>query len=405
MNKKGISRKKKDNIMKSVVYAISSFAILIFVAILFYIVTTGGNLISWDLITGDYENINTDVYVKEVATTFTKPGDIESGEYFSTSWGIVFKDDKNKEGHSIVVVEYVDIDSPFKNAIDKNSETEKFIELKKGITIQTAFLYDSDGKMLVAQSKYGAKNVQEIFDTAQSIDSVTIQKTGGGIRGSIITTLYLIILTLLIAIPFGVFTAIYLNEYAKRNKLNKLLRTLIETLTGIPSIIYGLMGAAVFIPFANGVFGTGGGSIISGAFTMAIILLPVIIKSTEEALKIIPNDVRNASLALGASKTQTTFKVVLPSATPGILTGVLLGVGRIIGESAALIYAIGAVIKDDISITGRSSTLSVHIWTVMGGEEPNFELASAIALIILFVVIILSILVKIIARKFNKSWY
>ncbi len=405
MNSKFKSRRRKENVTKGLVYGVSSFAIVIFAAILIYILTTGGSLLSWSLITGDYKSINTDVYVTETSGSFTAP-ELREDEYFSTSWGVIFKDKKDKEGNPIVTIEYLDEESPFINSIDKNGESEEdLIRIKKGFTIKTAILYDSENNIIPVVSKFGAKYVQEKFDEAYTIDSVTIQKTGGGIRGSLITTVYLIGLTLVIAIPFGVATAIYLNEYAKKNRVNKILRTLIETLTGIPSIIYGLMGAAVFIPFANGVFGTSGGSIISGAFTMAIILLPVIIKSTEEALKIIPDDVRSASLALGASKTQTTFKVVLPSATPGVLTGVLLGIGRIIGESAALIYAIGAVVKDDIFITQRSSTLAVHIWTVMGGEEPNFELASAIAIIILFVVIVLSVTVKIIATKFNKSWY
>ncbi len=174
-------------------------------------------------------------------------------------------------------------------------------------------------------------------------------------------------------------------------------------LTGVPSIIYGLLGAAVFIPLLNSTIGTGGGSVLSGALTMAVILLPTIIKSTEEALKIIPDDLRKGSLALGANQTQTIFNVVLPNATPGILTGVLLGIGRIMGESAALIFAVGAVIKDSVFLTERSSTLAVHIWVIMGGEAPNFELAAAIAIIILVVVFVINFIVKIFAHQLQKN--
>jgi len=110
-------------------------------------------------------------------------------------------------------------------------------------------------------------------------------------------------------------------------------------------------------------------------------------------------------LALGASKTQTAFRVVLPSAIPGILTGVMLSIGRVIGESAALIFAVGAAIKDVVSLDQKSTSLAVHIWTAMSGEEPNFELASAIAIIILIVVLVLNILVKIIGKKMSKAWY
>jgi phosphate transport system permease protein len=139
--------------------------------------------------------------------------------------------------------------------------------------------------------------------------------------------------------------------------------------------------------------------------TLAVILLPTIIKSTEEALKVISNDLRRGSLALGASKTQTIFKVVIPSAIPGILTGVLLGVGRIIGESAALIYATGAAIKDEVILTERSTSLAVHIWTVMQGEKPNFELASAIAIIILGVVFVMNFVIKLLAKRLSKAMY
>jgi phosphate transport system permease protein len=178
---------------------------------------------------------------------------------------------------------------------------------------------------------------------------------------------------------------------------------MIDMTSGIPSIIFGLVGVIVFIPLTSGLFNANGGNLISGALTMTIILLPIIIRTTEEALKVIPKSYRYASLALGANETQTTFKVVLPNAISGILTATLLSVGRIIGESAALIYAIGTVIKDRIFITDKATTLAVHIWSLMSGENPNFELSSAISIIILVMVFTLSMLVKFIARKLNYS--
>jgi phosphate transport system permease protein len=177
-------------------------------------------------------------------------------------------------------------------------------------------------------------------------------------------------------------------------------------LTGVPSIIYGMLGAAVFVPLLNTTIQTQGGSVLSGALTLAVILLPTIIKSTEEALKVIPKEIRNGSLALGANQTQTIFKVVLPNATPGILTGVLLGIGRIMGESAALIFAVGATISDRIILTERASTLAVHIWIIMGGDSPNFELAAAISIIILSIVFVMNFAIKVISKQFqrNVSW-
>jgi phosphate transport system permease protein len=143
---------------------------------------------------------------------------------------------------------------------------------------------------------------------------------------------------------------------------------------------------------------------LSGSLTLAVILLPVIIRSTEESLKVVPNDFRYASLALGANRTQTTFKVVLKNALPGMLTATLLAIGRIIGESAALIFAIGTAVKDDITIFGRSTTLAVHIWSLMTDEPANIELASTIALIILMIVLVLNLTVKLVSRRFLKSY-
>ncbi len=398
-------RIRKERALKGFVYTVSCSAIIIFLALIGFIFYKGGGLISIGLLISDYEDLKTDVYTEEQTSNFTMNRELKSGEHFSKPWGIAFLDSENKEGKAIVIISYVDESSPLKKVLDNNNKKEDGtpieITLEENTTIREAY-FDSGA---MALSIDGAKEMKNVFDINFDLSHIAIQKDGGGIRGSLITTFYLIILTLIIAVPFGVATAIYLNEYAKKGRITKWLRTLIELLTGIPSIIYGLMGAAVFIPFVNGTFGTSGGSIISGAFTMAVILLPVIIKSTEEALKVIPKDARDSSLALGASKTQTIFKIVLPSAVPGILTGVLLGIGRIIGESAALIFAVGAVIKDDIFLTKESTTLAVHIWKVMGGDNPNFELACAIAIIILFVVVILSILVKLVAKKLNKAWY
>src|SRR5690554_3283180 len=155
------------------------------------------------------------------------------------------------------------------------------------------------------------------------------------------------------------------------------------------------MGAAVFIPFTTQLFENDDmkrGSVIAGALTLVVIILPVVIKSTESALDVVPKSYRDASLALGANKTQTTFKIMLPNALPGILSAALLSIGRIIGESAALIYAMGTIIGDKVSLTGRSTSLAVHIWTVMSGEVPNVALASTIAIIILVVVLSLNLL-------------
>lgn len=247
-----------------------------------------------------------------------------------------------------------------------------------------------------------AAQFAEAMDKAARIDTSSLLSKGEGIKGSLLTTLMLIGFSLLFALPFGIGAAIYLGVYARKNPITSGIRTLIDVTSGIPSIIFGLAGAIIFIPFTNAISGSTGGNIFSGALTMAIMLLPTIVKTTEEAIRVIPYSLTQASLALGASRTQTTFKVVLPNALPGILTLTLLSIGRIIGESAALVFAMGATIGDNPSLTDGNASLAVHIYIILGGEAPRYEAACAIAIIILIVVLVLSLLVKLISLKLNK---
>jgi phosphate transport system permease protein len=159
------------------------------------------------------------------------------------------------------------------------------------------------------------------------------------------------------------------------------------------------MGLAFFAPFIANISEATGPSILSGAMTLAVIVLPVIIRTTEESLKVVPNEYRQAAFALGASKTQTVFKTVIPSALPGILSATLLSIGRIVGESAALIFAIGVIIKDEVSIFGQSTSLAVHIYAMMTDEPANIELSATISLIILAIVLFLNITIKLLTRR------
>jgi phosphate transport system permease protein len=299
----------------------------------------------------------------------------------------------------VIVITYVHPDSPLhdlnnKGVGDPNLDLRTDYEI-----IRIAF----DGAASALSSR-GAQNMITLLDQQDDIRELEFATTGGGIRGSIITTLYLIVLTLVFALPIGIGAAIYLNEYAKNNKFNRMLRSFIETLTGVPSIIYGLMGLAIFVPITIRLTSATTGNLISGSMTLAVILLPIIIRTTEESLKVVPDDYRFASLALGASKTQTVFKVILPNAFSGILTATLLAIGRIIGESAALVFAIGTSIKDDVYLTDRSTSLAVHIWSMMTDEPANIELSSTIALIILMMVLILNISIKLISKRFMRKY-
>lgn len=397
-------KNRYDKIASTSVYTLGFIGVIILSMIIFYVTTTGLSLVSWDTITGDSATINTNVYLDTGAGTYLPDTTLSEEIYYSETWGIGLIDTRDREGHPIVEIAYLHPDSPLLVSLDKNNTDEEGnpieIEIKLNTAVEKAIFNNFTSFAFLTD---GAEVMRDQFEQATSISDLTVQIVGGGIRGSVITTFWMIGLTLVLSVPIGVSTAIYFNEFAKRTRFSSVIRSLVDMLTGVPSIIYGLLGAAVFIPLLNSTIGTGGGSVLSGALTMAVILLPTIIKSTEEALKIIPDDLRKGSLALGANQTQTIFNVVLPNATPGILTGVLLGIGRIMGESAALIFAVGAVIKDSVFLTERSSTLAVHIWVIMGGEAPNFELAAAIAIIILVVVFVINFIVKIFAHQLQKN--
>jgi len=215
---------------------------------------------------------------------------------------------------------------------------------------------------------------------------------------AIFNTIIMTGLSLLIAVPIGVFSAIYLVEYAKRgNKFVTLVRITTETLSGIPSIVYGLFGALVFVEFLQL-----GKSILSGAFTMSIMILPTIMRTTEEALLAVPDSFREGSFGLGAGKLRTVFRIVLPSAMPGILSGVILGVGRIVGETAALIYTAGTVtgIPNNIMSSGR--TLSIHMYALWN-EGLNTEESYATAVVLLMIVIFINALSSKLANRIIKK--
>lgn len=215
---------------------------------------------------------------------------------------------------------------------------------------------------------------------------------------AIINTLIMTVLSLVLAVPLGIFAAIYLVEYAKRgNKLVEVVRLTAETLSGIPSIVYGLFGMLFFVTALKWKF-----SILAGAFTLAIMILPVILRTTEEALLSVPDSYREGSFGLGAGKLRTIFKIVLPAAVPGILSGVILATGRIVGETAALIYTAGTVAKIPNSAFSSGRTLAVHMY-LLANEGLHVNQAYATAVILLILVIGINTLSSFIAKKISKA--
>lgn len=211
---------------------------------------------------------------------------------------------------------------------------------------------------------------------------------------ALINTLYMTALALLLAVPIGIGSAIYLTEYAKRgNKFVRVIRLMAETLQGIPSIIYGLFGMLFFVGTLKM-----GYSIIAGAATLAIMVLPVVMRTTEEALLSVPDMYREGSFGLGAGKLRTVFRIVLPSAVSGILSGVILAIGRIVGETAALIYTAGTVPEVASGILDSGRTLAVHMYS-LSREGMHTDQAYATAVVLLVIVLLMNGLSSMIAKK------
>ncbi|MDR2158867.1 MAG: phosphate ABC transporter permease PstA [Treponema sp.] len=216
----------------------------------------------------------------------------------------------------------------------------------------------------------------------------------------IVTTFYVMVLALAVALPIGILTAVFLNEYSGNSFGIRLLRIAIETLAGIPSILYGLFGLLMFCRFFKL-----GQSVIAGALTLSIMILPVIIRTTEEALKTIPDAYREGSLSLGAAKYQTIFFVVIPSALPGIAGASILAAGRVVGESAPVLLTVGITRNIPGSIFESGRTLTVHLYylTKEAINPGDFGAAFATAAVLVIFVIIMNTAVRIISGRFRKN--
>ena len=211
---------------------------------------------------------------------------------------------------------------------------------------------------------------------------------------ALVNTVTMTVLSLLIAVPLGIFAAIYLVEYAKRgNKLVAVVRVTAETLSGIPSIVYGLFGFLLFAVRLGWSY-----SIMGGAMTLAIMILPLIMRTTQEALKSVPDSYREGSFGLGAGRLRTVFRIVLPPAMPGILSGIILAVGRIVGETAALMYTAGTVAGIPENLFGSGRTLAVHMY-VLTNEGLYTDQSYATAVVLLVIVVAINAISGIIARR------
>ena len=238
----------------------------------------------------------------------------------------------------------------------------------------------------------------EFLTTTTSILRGTV-----GIAGNILNTIYIIVLTMLIVTPIGVGTAIYLNEYAKPGKFVKLIELATETLSGIPSIIFGLFGMMFFGEVLKLEY-----SILTGTLTLTLMVLPLVTRNTQEALKTVPNSYRNGAIGLGTGKWYMIRTILLPSAMPGIITGVILAIGRIVGESAALLYTAGSSDLLPMGVQGylnkifeSGGTLTIQLY--LSATKGEYDVAFGVAVVLLLVVLGINFITKLLTKKFDVN--
>lgn len=377
-----MNQKQKDSITGFLVYGASFLTVAVLIIILEFIFINGIPHINVHFLTSDYENKTTYVNV-------TSNGSEAAFEELG------LKGSFNEAGQW--EIRDISSDSPLNKAVDMTGAAWK---VKTGDVITKVGSVDIEA---LKDETEAAKNIavtQGLSEEQNGMVRLKITRTGGGIVPMVITTLYMIGLSLLVAAPIGIMAAIYLNEYAKQGKIVTLIRFAIQNLSGIPSIIYGLFGSLFFVQVCRM-----GYSILAGALTLSILLLPVIISTTEETLKSIPMTYRESSLGLGATKLQTISKVVLPNALPGIVVAIILSIGRIVGESAALLLTAGTVASIPGALTGDSAagaTLTIKAYTALK-EEGNIGEACAIGVVLMVMIIILNFASKMISKKYLEG--
>lgn len=384
-----ISRRWKDNIVKAGIYICAAFSVVILAVIVGFILIKGIPKLSIDFLTHNYEDKTT--YVTVTGKAVAGNG-ILGDKLVSDTYGITLG--VTDEG---LLVEKIAGNSLLKSGVDG---TGAVYGIKKDdiITKLGSLSVDRELKDNIDKDELLQKAVK-VLDTEDNLRIKVVRK-GGGIWPMIVTTLYMIGLSLIIAGPIGILAAVYLNEYAKKGKMITLIHFAIENLAGIPSIIYGLFGSLVFVQMMKLQY-----SLLAGALTISIILLPTIISTTEETLKTIPKTYRESSLGLGATKLQTVTRIVLPNAISGILVAVLLSIGRIVGESAALLLTAGTVSQIPSRLMGNSAsgaTLTIKAYMLMK-EENDLSTACGIGVILLAIVILLNVSSKLLSGYFMKK--
>lgn len=373
LKKIGLSYKVKDLVAYGLIGLATTFTVAVLVWILGFIFINGIGKVNLNFLTSNYDSESNYVTVQVNASDKENP------------LGLILES-REVDGDKLISIKNIQKNSNALRGVDTAGATYK---LKKGDLIKKVGKTNLEGVSLEEAST---------IMNQQKGDAIRLKVTRGGegIFPMIVTTLLMIALSLLIACPIGIFAAIYLTEYAKAGRLVRMIRFATESLSGIPSIIYGLFGMLFFVGYLKLNY-----SLLAGALTLSILLLPVIIRQTEESLKAVPSTYREGSLGLGATKIQTIRRAVMPTAVPGIIVAIILSIGRIVGESAALLLTAGTVARIPNTLLTSGATLTVKAYAV-AKEQGDIEMACAIGTVVILIIIILNSLSKLISRKYSK---
>lgn len=356
----------KSNALYGLIYTLTASVCIILFGLIFSVVYGGYEKIDWHF-------LSTPTEPKTVMTTFeahqTYDFDIET-----------IKTEKNV----VYTIENVTSQGEILNSNQESIKLEQGIEIRK-------INYNALDKMEEAEAEKELKNLQNPTEDIK----VSLTYPGGGIRTLIVTTLFVVLISLMIAVPFGIFAAVYLIEYQINQKLDRIIHFSIDSLAGIPSVIFGLFGSVFFSVTLQM-----GASLIAGILTVSIMLLPIIIKTVEEALLGVPQSFREASFGLGANQTQTIFRVIIPAAIPGIIVAIILSIGRVIGETAIFVFVVGTSVANP-TLFGKGSTLTVYAYNITR-ESLDYQTACAIGIIIIVIIVALNLLAKYISKKITR---
>ena len=377
-------QKKSDYFMTALIWLAAASTAGILLIIVGFIFSNGWSLISTEFLTRDANDTLRIVHFQsESAATATIDGNLVVIE----SAGITLELDENYG----IRINNVTSNSPSRSAVDNANQ---IFPIRRGQVLEGVNTDKIDTNTSLSE-------LAGMFD-GYSEFTLRVRQLGGGIFPMMVSTVMLIFTTLAVATPISILAAIYMTLYAKQGYTVNTIRFAIEILAGLPSVVHGLFGMLIF----TRILGLGV-SILAGALTMTILLLPIMIRSTEEALKTVPNSYQEASFGLGANKIQTIRKVILPSALPGITVGIILSIGRIVGESAALLFTVGTFARlpinpasGNLSIFETGATMTLRAFIEVQ-EFGNIEMASAIGIVILVIVFTLNFFSKLITKKFG----